>query len=409
MIRVHWEQHAVGHGGFHTGRAFCEDPNREPFTWVYDCGAKRHARFAEDVIAWVNTQSTHIDWLFVSHFDSDHVSGLDTLMSRLEVRDVMLPYVDEETLAIALAGELGRGRCDRWFVELAADPARWFVSRGASRVTFLNGPGSDSELDGGLEPRPDEGKGWKCKIQGRLSKLPSAELSESADPTPVRLAEDGLKLVIWEGNQTLRFDPFCHPLVSSAHSDLLATLRKLVSSSSLPLNRPGLGDLAYSLASHARSPGGRADLRAAYRKHAGSSNRASLSLLSVWENHEGEEGWTRSARIGRGAGRSTMWRAERSIGWLNTGDAELLDAADLFWWEAHYASELANVQVLSLPHHGSDRNSDEALQALCPTAVLTAQVKAGSSKHPGSKIRAKAGSRLISVTNDVTTKVSMAV
>lgn len=409
MIKVQWEQHAVGHGGFHTGRAHCEGAEREPFTWIYDCGAKRHAQFAQDVIRWVNTQSTHIDWLFVSHFDSDHVSGLDTLMSRIEVRDVMLPYVDEETLATALVGELGRGRCDRWFVEMTADPARWFVSRGASRVTFLNGPGSGTEREADFEPRPDEGKGWRCKIQGRLSKLPSEALSEAVDPAPVRLAEDGTKLVIWEGKQTLRFDPFCHPLGTSASSDLLTALRELVPSSLTPSSRPGLGDLAYALASHARSPGGRADLRAAYKAHAGSSNRASLSLLSVWENTDEEARWTPSTRINRGLERSKIWRTEQSIGWLNTGDAELLDPADLFWWHAHYASELANVLVLSLPHHGSDLNSDDALQALCPAAVLTAHVKAGASKHPGSKVRAKAGPRLISVTNDPTTKVSMVV
>lgn len=409
MIRVKWEQHAVGHGGFHTGRADCADPAREPFIWVYDCGAKRHAQFAQDVVRWVNTQSTHVDWLFVSHFDSDHVSGLDTLMSRIEVRDVMLPYVDMETLAVALVGELGRGNCERWFVEMAADPARWFLSRGASRVTFLNGPGSGAESAGDFEPRPDEGKGWKCKIQGRLSKLTSIDLPEAQDPVPVRVAEDGTKLVVWEGDQTLRFDPFCHPLVPSAHSSLLTALLTLIPSSLSPLNRPGLGSLAYALAAHARTAGGRAELRAAYKAHAGSSNRSSLSLLSVWECHAEDAEPLRTAHIHRGIERSIFWQRGRNIGWLNTGDAELLDSADLFWWQAHYATELANVRVLSLPHHGSDRNSDEALQALCPSAVLTVHVKAGSSKHPGSTVRAKAGDRLVSVTNDPATKVRMVI
>src|SRR5690349_1832684 len=137
MFEVDCVQHAVGHGGFHTGEARLD--GLAPFRWAFDCGAKRTARFDEYLKAWLRIQSGPLDWLFISHFDTDHVSGLETLMSRLPIRDVMVPYVNDRELALTLLHEIGRDRIERWFVDLLADPAEFFLSRGAERVTFLQG------------------------------------------------------------------------------------------------------------------------------------------------------------------------------------------------------------------------------------------------------------------------------
>lgn len=63
--------------------------------------------------------------------------------------------------------------------------------------------------------------------------------------------------------------------------------------------------------------------------------------------------------------------------------------------------------MLALPHHGSDRNSDAAFQMLCPEAILVAHVRTGSKKHPGDAVVAAAGTRLVSVTEELGSTVTM--
>lgn len=89
MISIHWVQHPIGHGGFHTGHL--SDETGATFNWAFDCGSRRTSKFDDYLELWTSHRHSTLDWLFISHFDTDHVSGLDTLMSRSVVRDVMVP------------------------------------------------------------------------------------------------------------------------------------------------------------------------------------------------------------------------------------------------------------------------------------------------------------------------------
>src|SRR4051794_17742211 len=115
MCRIKWIQHAVGHGGFHTAQVFtgwdAQSVGAGPsFTWVFDCGSRRTSKFDDYLRVWTRLNPQPIDWLFISHFDLDHVSGLDVLMSRNVVRDVMVPYVNERELAYSFLEEIRRDR-----------------------------------------------------------------------------------------------------------------------------------------------------------------------------------------------------------------------------------------------------------------------------------------------------------
>ncbi|WP_352840435.1 MBL fold metallo-hydrolase [Mesorhizobium sp. M0309] len=162
MYEVEWIQYPVGHGGFHVGTARI-DSEPSPFTWMFDCGSRANVKLDIFLRSWTLGNPTPIDWLFLSHFDKDHVSGVDELMNRSAVRSVMLPYVNIGELALTLLEEAGRDRLHRWFVDLVADPAGWLLGRGAGRVLFLRGgePGVGEE---GIpfEPSPPDRKrdGW---------------------------------------------------------------------------------------------------------------------------------------------------------------------------------------------------------------------------------------------------------
>ncbi|MGB8843862.1 MAG: MBL fold metallo-hydrolase [Aliidongia sp.] len=405
MFDVEWIQHPVGHGGFHTGRILANCNHQ--FSWIFDCGSRKTAMFDDFLKRWTTQNQEPIDWLFISHFDTDHVSGLDTLMSRAKVRDVMVPYVNEQELALQMLQEIDRGNLDRAFFELVADPAAFFLGRGAERVTFLRGPRSGGEPT--LDSPPGEGPGDE-----RVWTHPSPSPEQLRVPTKFRGSEGRVQLIDGECNLTvkqraanlLRLKPYRAPIEPRAHRGLVAALRDRDNKkNSSTRGRPGLGDLAFAIGQHARTESGRADLRRLFVEYAGSSNRSSLSLLSVPisvhnETDNNSPFWhvTSPARSRWGKGAKA---------WINTGDAELLEP-NLGGWKNLYKNELDDVRVFSLPHHGSDKNSDEKFQELChQDAVLTAQVKAGAKKHPGRNVETTARERLACVTDQAGTEVRM--
>ena len=409
MVTINWVQHPVGHGGFHTGHVRRQEA-APPFVWIFDCGAQALNALKDRLRLWTDANPL-VDWLFISHFDLDHVNGLDTLMSRSKIHTVMVPYVNLEDLALLLLREASRGRLDRSLTDMAADPAGWLLDRGAERIIIVGGPEDDGDgaLFEGPSPRGDgeTPSGYLVKIspaprpfRGGSQPLASPASGRSATArveTVQGHCEIHLHALTARGaTEVLRLRPYCQAISASAQSALLAALTRLVGTPAPAGPSLGLGELAYAIARHARSTTGRNGLKALYKSHVGSSNRASMSLLSLPVLPEPQQrsfvtfvrhapGWT--TRIGARA-------------WLNTGDAELLDPAELKAWKMHYGADLANVGMLALPHHGSDKNSDAHFQAVAPDALLVAHVRKGASKHPGSAVAAAAGSRLHCVTSD---------
>jgi beta-lactamase superfamily II metal-dependent hydrolase len=409
MFDVEWVQHPVGHGGFHTGRILASCNLQ--FNWVFDCGSRKTAMFDCFLKRWTTQNEEPIDWLFISHFDTDHVSGLDTLMFGAEVRNVMVPYLNEQELALQMLHEIDRGNLNRPFFELVADPATFFLGRGAQRVIFLGGgrPDGEPDADGGASEDPEDERGWGYKINPPPKPQPAPTMfrARRGREPRVQLIEGNCNITVMHGAAgLLQFKPYRAPIAPPAHRGLVAALRRLVKKKpSKRGRRPGLGDLAFAIGQHARTASGRKDLRELFRDYAGSSNRSSLSLLSVPisvlnESDNNAPFWGVDSPIISRCGRGAK-------GWLNTGDAELREEGDLSDWKSFYKNDLMDVFVLSLPHHGSDRNSDEKLQALCPEAILTAQVKAGAKKHPGLIVATSARERLVYVTDQAGTKVRM--
>jgi|GEM_PF-1601458 len=403
MFSIDWVQHAVGHGGFHTARARVSGGAN--FNWIFDCGAKKTAVFDAYLKAWTAQNPQPIDWLFVSHFDTDHVSGLEALMSRVVVRDVMVPYVNERELALQLLHAVARGNLERTLFELAADPAAFFLSRGADRVTYLRGRRPDGEPSvGGRRPdRPPDRDGWTLKINPPPVVLatPARFHSIPRQPPRVLLIDNETEMTAVHGPALLRLKPYRAPIRPYSHRGLMKALQALVGEIPWQTHRPGLGDLAFAIALHARTATGRAALRKLFNAQVGSSNSSSLSLLSMPIQHE-----KRDAHWHRSGPAEWNW-GEGEVAWVNTGDAELLDVKDLNSWESAYAHLLAKVRVLALPHHGSDKNSDDAFQKLCPEALLVAHVKGGSSKHPGLNVSAFAAERLACVTGQTGSEVHL--
>ena len=79
----------VGQGGFAYERI-------ENYVVIYDCGSHSSMSRVESFIDDVSMRIDHVDLLFISHFDKDHVSGLRYLLSHLRVRTAVVPWIASE-------------------------------------------------------------------------------------------------------------------------------------------------------------------------------------------------------------------------------------------------------------------------------------------------------------------------
>lgn len=92
--------HPVGQGAFYTEKFYNRGEDNAEHTVVFDCGSKTKIGGAKKVCIEriVNNSldsNQHIDILFISHFDIDHVNGIGYLLDRGRKIDyVVLPQID---------------------------------------------------------------------------------------------------------------------------------------------------------------------------------------------------------------------------------------------------------------------------------------------------------------------------
>lgn len=80
MITLKRTFHPVGHGAFYTER-FYEDGNCV-YTAVYDCGCNAPVKNKlQQIVNAEFLQNTRINALFISHFDTDHINGIQYLLN----------------------------------------------------------------------------------------------------------------------------------------------------------------------------------------------------------------------------------------------------------------------------------------------------------------------------------------
>ena len=159
-MRVTMAQQPVGQGGLFVGRLQGKGGS---LRWVYDCGSNQRNPLHREIRRLENKRP--IDLLFISHLDSDHINGLDALLSRVSVSEVVLPYLKEIDLALTICRDNQNGRLTALFESFAADPAAWFIERDVQMVSFIRGRPDDGSSDDGADvpqerPRGDGVYGW---------------------------------------------------------------------------------------------------------------------------------------------------------------------------------------------------------------------------------------------------------
>ncbi len=145
LLHVHTRFESVGHGCFVRGWVGASDESKR-FHWIYDCGSKRPSILRGLIEAAYPAKRGEIDLLCLSHFDADHINGLDLLLEHAKVKRLVLPYVglsERLRLACSLSEEESSSAAEQ--AALTASPLTYFARRHEGRidhVTFVQG-GSD--------------------------------------------------------------------------------------------------------------------------------------------------------------------------------------------------------------------------------------------------------------------------
>ena len=102
--------HPVGHGAFYTEQFYSDVTNQPCFTVVFDCGrfeaGKKgwsYPQYKKAIDGYVASDSglisgQEIDLLFISHFHTDHIIGVEYLIANYDVKKIIIPVITQDVI-----------------------------------------------------------------------------------------------------------------------------------------------------------------------------------------------------------------------------------------------------------------------------------------------------------------------
>ncbi|MDE0211898.1 MAG: MBL fold metallo-hydrolase [Boseongicola sp.] len=394
-------QYPIGQGCFHAGIIREGDAvyhDDHAFHYVYDCGSDDRKALGEAIDSYKN-QVPHVDALFVSHLDNDHVNGLDRLLSVVKVDTVYVPYVNEVVLVLELIQAELDGALSVSLIEASMDPGNWFRSRGVRRVVGVEESPDDGApgTGGDDDPVRPEGPRTERKIDSELGDPNVQEATGMG--SGIEVVASGYRVPIRDRSLNWALVPHVDPAPRERLDRFEEELRKTLG---LSAEEPVT---STQLANAMREKSERERLRECYdeivpggarRMH----NRVSMSLYSGPVSIEEEQEWCHRVLCG------PDWRAEElielfwscevgAVGWIGTGDATLNVKKVRTAWKGTYRPYRDRVATLLLPHHGSKRTFHCDVLDYLPYLEICAASAGRRSRyrHPSESVRLDVASR----------------
>ena len=357
-MHVKMVQHPIGQGGLFCGELTV---GATPMRWVYDCGSNQRDELKREIT--VVAAGGTIDLLFLSHLDSDHISGVDQLLLAGNVREVILPYLNETVLLATIARDSARGTLTGTFIEAASDLAGWFGSRGVETITFVSGDDDGDGADGPILPG-EPGGGGDGEIRPKWTSAPSeikqhkaassdatakasrrATMREVARGAAIRLETSG-------GALNWVLIPYVHAPSARLTQAFDAALEREFGT---PLDKK-------AIAESSKDANIRYQLRACYDALWLDHNLVSMTLYS---------GPWKPARLNISLQRRhRQWWTQAGGGWMLTGDAHFDRQRRCQRFLKFYGSYSPLTNVLMLPHHGSIHNHSKLVLDAMPRLLV---------------------------------------
>jgi len=393
----------VGQGLFFSGSV--SRAAGRPFDWVYDCGTSQRsnrklvlrglARLRRRVVS--AKSDAHLDMVVLSHFDEDHVSGVQDLLRHFSVGTLLLPYLSPwDRLLVALSEDAQAGSD---FLSFVLEPTAFLIGLGEGRIGRIvlvppsgdsaHAPGPGLSPDGPedtLGTAEDEDLGdLKFPTQGVPAEPDDAGGRDGGlnQPQVAVLADGGALILphIWE------FVPYNDPqnahLVDDAFRALAAPLAETLRRARFNNDPDAVIDALEGL-------------KALYATTFGSTskkkNLISLYLyggpvapvVSMYEEERGFRGRSSSWRI--------SWRHDEGadrVGHIMTGDGYLETTGRWNSFERFYGphDRLFRTGCLQVMHHGSKWNWQPGVaDRIRPNYAVFSSNPVGEYWHPHSVV-----------------------
>ncbi len=395
----------VGQGLFATG-SFETATMKRRFHWVYDCGTTSEQDLLNLAMAQIVTNvdakneggKPRLDLVTVSHFDWDHISGLNLLLKRFSVGTLLLPYMP---LWQRLIPAFSEGvDTQQELIKFLVNPVAYIAGLGDSQIDSIvfvpdNNEGPADEPAPGISETSDAAQG-QSTLLFRIASQQSMNAGQKEDfdeflreksvgITSVFLLQAGTRLCvsgIWE------FVPYNdahipHPPNSEFFNCVAEKRAALLGATSDAERKSTLENLRETYDNHfGKSPEMRNVISLFLYAGPIRDNKKVLFRRLEWDN---------SAK--QTIRRYREWfiddeSADRSCilytgdGYLNT--KERLDRL-IEYLHHERIRRLTCVQVM---HHGAERNWHEGLaKQLAPdTSVFSSDPEHNSYKHPHGQV-----------------------
>lgn len=393
-IKVVRQQWPVGQGCFASGSISAADKS---FVYVYDCGSETQSAIRQSIQS-LHPKDDLIDALFISHLDSDHVSGIDYLCSSCgyKVDTVYLPYLSMIDCLIVIGASLADDSFSWTLAEAVIEPRKWFRQRGVSKVVMIRRRDIDDE-EGPVLPEefvldipPDAKVAIKHTLEAN-HRLGAFELPKFAKTYPPREKQVALSVA---SSRTVFFlsslvdaptwilVPFVPPLPKYAIDSFIKKVKEdlglRISYKSIR-SRKDVSHLVAVLQDRAT----RHKLKATYKTLAQDHNSVSMCLYSgPWSLRNDKVYWN-VMRPPSDYMHYNRVHAVQKYGWIGTGDLPLNLDHHLDAFKQHYGRFADNISTLLLPHHGSHYSFSPALGHFCsPEISLTSAGSKNRYGHP---------------------------
>ncbi|MEH7890662.1 MBL fold metallo-hydrolase [Elizabethkingia meningoseptica] len=365
----------AGQGSFYGGRIYYPETN-QVFTVVYDCGTKGSSQSLNSEIDYLKqypyypNHNNEIELLFISHLDSDHVSGLKRLLTEFRVKKIILPYIEKKYRQFFLFSiynndnSSDNGMSLQDYISFIDNPARFISQNSDGTTIYFIKPNDKIEFGGQNSNNDDDvNESEPIRIQGTPLENGDGEL-EFSNELDVLFYDNNLQFFIkrdWE------FTTYVKGVDETAIDNLHSCLKKILGKrddenlsfcdlKNIVIDKRSDAHKCYTSCIGDINSYGLVLLHGPIRfKHLFGRIDSDCELTHYYNNYSYNRFF------------DGYFRNENQIllGSLLFGDTSIKPHTNPVDFPSSFKDKLVNVHVVQVPHHGSSKNWDlNAFQAL---------------------------------------------